>query len=347
MAVVVYLDTILVPISLFLTVGYHGFLWRSFKNKPSHTTIGINMLKRRAWFQEIKGGDEDKMGMLAIQSLRNILMETTLTASITILIVVSLAALVNNAYSATHIFSSAIFGSQSTRIFALKYGSAALALSISFLCSSMAMAFLIDANFLINATGDHEFTSSEHTRSIFEKGFVLALVSSRMLCITFPVLLWMLGPILTASITILIVVSLAALVNNAYSATHIFSSAIFGSQSTRIFALKYGSAALALSISFLCSSMAMAFLIDANFLINATGDHEFTSSEHTRSIFEKGFVLTLVSSRMLCITFPVLLWMLGPIPVCLSSMALVWGLYGLDFAGKLPNSNKQSLSCKQ
>ncbi|XP_004302619.1 PREDICTED: uncharacterized protein LOC101304593 [Fragaria vesca subsp. vesca] len=195
MAVVVYLDTILVPISLFLTVGYHAFLWRSFKNKPSHTTIGINMLKRRAWFLEIKGGDEDKMGMLAVQSLRNTLMETTLTASITILIVVSLAALVNNAYSATHIFSSAIFGSQSTRIFALKYGSAALALSISFLCSSMAIAFLIDANFLINATGDHEFTSSEHTRSILEKGFVLALISSRMLCITFPVLLWMLGPI--------------------------------------------------------------------------------------------------------------------------------------------------------
>ncbi|KAM5560686.1 hypothetical protein ABKV19_021715 [Rosa sericea] len=228
MAVIVYLDTILVPISLFLTVGYHAYLWHSVKNKPSHTTIGINILKRRAWFLDIKGGDEDKMGMLAVQSLRNTLMGTTLTAVITILVVVSLAALINNAYSATHTFSSAIFGSQSPMIFALKYGSAALALSISFLCSSMAIAFLIDANFLINASGDHEFSSS--------------------------------------------------------------------------------------------------------------------SSEHTHSIFEKGFVLALISNRMLCITFPVLLWMLGPIPACLSSMALVWGLYGLDFAGKLAKSNKQSIS---
>lgn len=151
---------------------------------------------------------------------------------------------------------------------------------------------------------------------------------------------------LTASITILVVISLAALINNAYSATHIFSSAIFGSQSTRIFALKYGSAALALSISFLCSSMAIAFLIDANFLINAAGDHEECSScpGHIRSIFEKGFVLALISNRMLCITFPMLLWLLGPIPVCLSSMALVWGLYGLDFAGKLAKTNKQTPS---
>ncbi|XP_050383552.1 uncharacterized protein LOC126800267 [Argentina anserina] len=225
---IVYLDTILVPISLLLTVGYHAYLWHSFKNKPSHTTIGINMLKRRAWFRDIKGGDEDKMGMLAVQSLRNTLMATTLTASITILVLVALAALINNAYSASHIFSSAIFGSQSSRIYSVKYGSAALALSISFLCSSLAIAFLIDANFLINASCDHELSS--------------------------------------------------------------------------------------------------------------------LSSEHTRSIFEKGFVLALISNRMLCITFPMLMWMIGPIPVCLSSIALVWGLYGLDFAEKLAKGNKQSLS---
>ncbi|BFG36619.1 hypothetical protein CerSpe_228930 [Prunus speciosa] len=94
---------------------------------------------------------------------------------------------------------------------------------------------------------------------------------------------------------------------------------------------EYGSAALSLAVSFLCSSMAIGFLIDANFLINASGDHEFTSSGHIRTIFEKGFILALVSNRMLCITFPMLLWM-------------VWGLYGLDFVGKLSKGNKQSLS---
>lgn len=152
------------------------------------------------------------------------------------------------------------------------------------------------------------------------------------------------GTTLTATVAILIQLSLAALINNSYSATNLFSNTFFGSQSTKIFALKYGSAALSLSVCFLCSSMAIAFLIDANFLINACGDQEFSSSGHARTILEKGFILALVSNRMLCITFPMLLWMLGPVPVWLSSLAMVWGLYGLDFPGKFNKSNKQSLS---
>ncbi|KAL5540863.1 hypothetical protein UlMin_000761 [Ulmus minor] len=192
MGLVVYLDTIFIPLSFFVTIGYHAYLWHSFKHKPSSTSIGINTLKRRAWFLAIKDGD-DKKGMLAVQSLRNTLMATILTATVTILVELSLAALINNAYNATQVFNNPIFGSESTKIFALKYGSVAVFLSISFLCSSMAIGFLIDANFLINASGEFEF--SDVTQTIFEKGFVLALISNRMLCVCFPLLLWMLGPV--------------------------------------------------------------------------------------------------------------------------------------------------------
>ncbi|PON60531.1 hypothetical protein PanWU01x14_151430 [Parasponia andersonii] len=199
MGLVVYLDTILIPSSFFVTVGYHAYLWHSFKTKPSLTTFGINALKRRAWFLDIKDGDEKK-GMLAVQSLRNTLMGTIFTASIAILVVLSLAALLNNAFNVAHLFGiNPIFGSQSTKIFALKYGSAALFLSISFLFGSMAIGFLIDANFMVNnvsAELSSSFSSSVNTtETIFEKGFVLALVSNRMLCISFPLMLWMLGPL--------------------------------------------------------------------------------------------------------------------------------------------------------
>ena len=152
----------------------------------------------------------------------------------------------------------------------------------------------------------------------------------------------LMGTILTASISILVVLALAMLINNAYNAAHLFENPLFGSQSIKIFALKYGSVALFLSLSFLFGSMAIAFLIDANFLINANYSVEFSSSlssssssssssEQMLSIYEKGFVLALVSNRMLCISFPLLLWMLGPVPVWLTSLALVWGLFQLDF----------------
>jgi len=194
---VVYLDTILVPFSLFLTAGYHVYLWLNFKKKPFSTNIGINEIKRRAWFRDIWG--DDKKGMLAVQSLRNTILATSFTASITILLSVALAALINNSYKASetiHLFDNPIFGLQSGGMFAVKFGSASLLLLLSFLCSSMSIGYLIDANFLINAAP--EFSSPEHTQIVFERGFMLAFIGSRLLCITFPMLLWLLGPALVA-----------------------------------------------------------------------------------------------------------------------------------------------------
>ncbi|GMY25712.1 hypothetical protein FCV25MIE_20954 [Fagus crenata] len=194
MGLVVYLDTILVPLSIFLTVGYHAYLWHNFKKKPFTTSIGINELRMRAWFLDIQQGD-DKKGMLAVQSLRNTLMATTSTASITILFNMALAALTNNSYKASRdLFDNQIFGLQSDGMFALNFGSASLLLLLSFLCSSMSIGHLIDANFLINASA--EFACPGHTQTVLERGFLLALIGNRVLCITLPLLLWMLGPVL-------------------------------------------------------------------------------------------------------------------------------------------------------
>ena len=54
MGVIDYLDTILAPLSLFLMVGYHAYLWHCFKNKPSQISEGIEALKRKTWFAQLK-----------------------------------------------------------------------------------------------------------------------------------------------------------------------------------------------------------------------------------------------------------------------------------------------------
>ncbi|KAL5738955.1 hypothetical protein ACOSQ2_028135 [Xanthoceras sorbifolium] len=202
MGVFLYLDTVLIPLSLFLMVGYHANLLHSFKNRPSCTSIGIDALKRKVWFLGLKEGGDNKTGMLAVQSLRNTIMATILTASIAILVNLALAALINNSYNGSYMFKTAIFGSQSGRIFALKYGTASLFLVVSFFCSSMALGYLIDANFLINSSSVGELITSSsptpdasYTQTIFERGFILALVGNRVLCMAFPLLLWMFGPL--------------------------------------------------------------------------------------------------------------------------------------------------------
>ncbi|KAK9723716.1 hypothetical protein RND81_05G020300 [Saponaria officinalis] len=194
MEVVNYLDTILVPLSLFLSIGYHVFLWHNFNNNPSIITLGINTLKRREWLQGIKQ-DDDKKEMLAVQSLRNALMESILTATITILVIMSLAALANNSYKASNLMGvTPLFGSQSGRIMVLKYGSISIFLITSFMCSSIAIGYSVDANFLINASG--QFSGRAYTRSVMERGFLMGVVGSRVLCISLTLLLWLFGPML-------------------------------------------------------------------------------------------------------------------------------------------------------
>lgn len=228
----VFLDTILVPLSLFISIGYHAFLLHNLRHKPFATTIGMNKLKRRSWLKELNQGDEKK-GMLAVQSLRNSLMDTILIATVTILITLAMAALANNAFKAndllrlllltttnsnTSTILNTLFGSQSARLVIIKYGSATILLIASFFCSSMAIGCLIDANFLINAIdGNYELLvkpfslSCEYTQRILERGFMLAMVGNRLLCITFPLLLWMIGPVAVVVASLGLVFALYAL----------------------------------------------------------------------------------------------------------------------------------------
>ncbi|KAL0310086.1 UNVERIFIED_CONTAM: hypothetical protein Scaly_1774000 [Sesamum calycinum] len=218
--IVLYLDSILVPLSLFFTIGYHAYLWHNFRHKPFLTSFGLNTFKRRAWLRQLLHGD-DKKGMLAVQSLRNTLMYAILIASVTILITLALAALTNNAFNANRLLTTtAFFGSQSPRIMVLKYGSASIFLVTSFFCSSMAVGYLVDANFLINAIGEFSPAGGGYTEAVVERGFALAVVGNRVLCVAFPLMLWMFGPMPVALSSLALVLGLYQLDFVAAFSTH-------------------------------------------------------------------------------------------------------------------------------
>lgn len=145
---------------------------------------------------------------------------------------------------------------------------------------------------------------------------------------------------LAATVAILVELALAALTNNTYNASRSFHSAFLEPQSGnggRIFALKFGSTSFFLLASFFCSALGLGFLIDANFLVSA--NEEFSFPAYTQMVFEQGFILAFIGNRILCMSFPLLLWMFGPLPVALGSVALVWGLYVRDFVGKFSRSD--------
>lgn len=154
--------------------------------------------------------------------------------------------------------------------------------------------------------------------------------------------------ILSATITIMMMVALAALSNNSYNANNLFNrptangTLLWGLHSREIIVVKYGTAAILLLFSFICSSMALSNLIDANLMVNSTLDIDeeellrlcygsCSIRSYTTSMLEHGFVMAVAGSRLLCIAFPLMLWMLSPVLVLLSSIVLVWGLHALDF----------------
>nr|XP_010921163.1 uncharacterized protein LOC105044834 [Elaeis guineensis] len=184
------LDLILVPLSICLTVGYHAYLWHASNAKNPVTNVGVSMKIRKIWAQTIVD-DNKRKGMLGVQSFRNPLMATILSASIAILINTSMAALSNNAYKSSHLLRHAISGSQTGPTIALKFASASLLLLFSFLCSSMAVWCLIEANFLINSS--ELFKGQAHR--MLKRGWVLGLVGNRALYVTLSILLWLFGPV--------------------------------------------------------------------------------------------------------------------------------------------------------
>ncbi|CAI9097172.1 OLC1v1033536C1 [Oldenlandia corymbosa var. corymbosa] len=198
----IFCETLLVPLSVLVTLGYHAYLCHSLRRHPGVTTIGFNCIKRRSWLHQLNQGD-DKQGMLAVQSLRNTLMGSILTGTVTIIITLCLGALINNTFNVFHHFRRMILFSVVTdtsaptglesKIIAIKYGSAYIFLVTSFLSSSLGISYLVDANFLINAVGGE--LDAEYTRTVLERGFTLVAVANRVLCLTLPLLLWMFGSV--------------------------------------------------------------------------------------------------------------------------------------------------------
>ncbi|KAL5974809.1 hypothetical protein ACLOJK_031480 [Asimina triloba] len=136
---------------------------------------------------------------------------------------------------------------------------------------------------------------------------------------------------LFSSIGVLLNFSLAAQANNAYNAGQLLHEMLYGSPTGSIELLKWASASLFLLLGFLFNSMAAGNFSDAGFLVFLPGD--LSPAGTVQSTIERGSLLASVGNRMLYITIPLLLWMLGPVLMVFASVALILFLYDLDFAG--------------
>ncbi|KAG8047926.1 hypothetical protein GUJ93_ZPchr0008g14138 [Zizania palustris] len=195
-----YLDLVLIPAGIMFPVAYHLWLWRAVRLRPLCSTVGINAATRRLWVLGMMK-DNEKKAVLVVQSMRNVIMASTLVATTAILFCAGVAAVLSSTYAVKKPLSNTVFGAHGEYMMALKYVTLLLVFLLSFLCHTLAICSLNQATFLVNALSSsaaaHDMpVTKEYIADVLEKGFRLNLVGNRLFYAGAPLLLWIFGPVL-------------------------------------------------------------------------------------------------------------------------------------------------------
>ncbi|XP_074572222.1 uncharacterized protein LOC141828666 [Curcuma longa] len=202
-----YLDLLLVPLGLFFLLVYHLWLWYTLKTKPLHTIIGINSIGRRLWVKAMMN-DNDKKNILAVQTIRNTMMGSTLMATTSVLLCSGIAAVLSSNYSVKRPLYDSVFGAHGDFTVAVKFVSLLVVLIFAFLCHSLSIRFANQATYLINVPPSHDSrVTVAYVADLLEKGFALNTVGNRLFYAALPLLLWTFGPLLVvfSSLTMVLI----------------------------------------------------------------------------------------------------------------------------------------------
>ncbi|KAI9192249.1 hypothetical protein LWI28_020014 [Acer negundo] len=191
-----YLDVVLVPLGFSILMGYHVWLWHKVRTQPLTTIVGTNSRGRRFWVSAMMK-DNDKKSILAVQSLRNMIMGSTLMATTSILLCAGMAAVISSTYSIKKPLNDAVYGAHGEFMVALKYVALLTIFLFSFFCHSLSIRFINQVNILINTPQDPTaIVTPEYVSELLEKGCVLNTIGNRLFYAGLPLLLWIFGPVL-------------------------------------------------------------------------------------------------------------------------------------------------------
>ncbi|MED6168596.1 hypothetical protein PIB30_013091 [Stylosanthes scabra] len=210
-----FLDVILVPIGLLAMVAYHLWLLHKVVRQPTKTIIGVNAINRRLWVQAMME-DANKNGVLAVQSLRNNIMASTLLASTAIMLSSLIAVLMTSSagsyYSGgshgqdnptpTKTVISQVFGDRSEFGLSIKFFSILVCFLLAFLLNVQSIRYYSHASILINVPFKklstslrHQMLTAEYVAATVNRGSYFWSLGLRAFYFSFPLFMWIFGPI--------------------------------------------------------------------------------------------------------------------------------------------------------
>lgn len=189
------LDFILVPLGLMIMAAYHLWLLHKIIKKPAKTIVGIHAINRRLWVQAMME-DTPKNGVLAVQTLRNNIMASTLLASTAITLSSVIAVLMTSRGGSRAL--GLVFGDQSQIGSSLKFFSILVCFLLAFLLNVQSIRYYSHASILINVPfkkmASPYLTADYVGRTVNRGGYFWSL-GLRAFYFSLPLFLWIFGPI--------------------------------------------------------------------------------------------------------------------------------------------------------
>ncbi|KAL4566591.1 hypothetical protein LXL04_030710 [Taraxacum kok-saghyz] len=205
------LDYVLVPLGLLMMAGYHVWLLYQIRRNPASTVIGMNAINRRFWVSAMME-ETQKTGVLAVQTLRNNIMASTLLASTAIMLSSLIAVLMTGGVTghggsaaetiSNHHNNIGIALNQSTKFMStIKFFSILVCFLVSFLMNVQSIRYFSHASMLVNVPYKKitNFTShrltAEYVGSTVNLGSYFWSLGLRAFYFSFPLFFWLFGAI--------------------------------------------------------------------------------------------------------------------------------------------------------
>ncbi|KAJ4821467.1 hypothetical protein LUZ62_034033 [Rhynchospora pubera] len=141
------LDLVLVPMALSVVIGYHLWLLHTIIHHPTRTVVGLNAIARKRWATAIMANPE-KNAMLAVQTLRNYIMASTVLAT-TAITLASLISVFMGTSSPLTAASMLIYGNKTHLLSSIKYFAISLCFISAFVCNVQAIRYYAHTSMLL------------------------------------------------------------------------------------------------------------------------------------------------------------------------------------------------------
>ncbi|KAF0900370.1 hypothetical protein E2562_031569 [Oryza meyeriana var. granulata] len=196
------LDYVLVPLGLAVMVGYHAWLLLRVRRRPTTTVIGVNAINRRIWVRHIMEDSSGKHAVLAVQTIRNNIMASTLLASTAITLSSIIAVLMSSGgCDGVGLLPDAplVVGAAGETALSVKFFAILVCFLIAFLLNVQSIRYYSHTSTLVNVPvrlhGRRRGLAVDYVTAALNRGSYFWSLGARAFYFSCPIFLWLFGPI--------------------------------------------------------------------------------------------------------------------------------------------------------